>query len=46
VAALADAAWSGINLPNWREHIAPLRARADMVVEKDSEHAMFAVRGL
>lgn len=44
--ALADWAWSEINLPNWRRHIAPLRERADIVLVKDGEHRLFVERGL
>jgi type I pantothenate kinase len=44
--ALADWAWGEINLPNWREHIAPLRAGADIVLHKDAKHRLFVERGL
>ena len=32
--------WEGINLPNLREHIAPVRAYADLVVVKAADHAV------
>jgi type I pantothenate kinase len=37
---VARAVWSGINLPNLRAHIAPVRAHADLVVLKDANHAI------
>ncbi len=36
----ADAVWSGINLPNVRDHIAPTRARADVVLVKGPDHVV------
>jgi type I pantothenate kinase len=36
--AVAEGAWSGINAVNLREHIAPTRARADMILHKDADH--------
>ena len=38
--ALAHRVWTGINLPNLREHIAPVRAHADLVVVKAADHAV------
>jgi type I pantothenate kinase len=37
---LARMVWRGINLPNLRDHIAPLRALADLVVVKGPGHAV------
>ena len=37
---LAHMVWTGINLPNLREHIAPVRAYADLVVVKAADHAV------
>jgi len=36
--ALARLVWTSINLPNLREHIAPVRAYADLVVVKAADH--------
>lgn len=36
----ARSVWTGINLPNLETNIAPLRAHADLVVEKDDQHAI------
>lgn len=36
----ARSVWSRINLPNLRDHIAPLRDVADMVVRKDKAHRL------
>lgn len=38
--AIAEAAWTGINLVNFTDHIAPSRARAAVVVEKDADHTI------
>ena len=38
--AFARQVWAGVNLPNLREHIAPARLHADMVIRKSSDHAM------
>ena len=35
--------WDGINLPNLRQHIAPARAEADLVVTKAADHRLDAV---
>jgi type I pantothenate kinase len=35
---LADQVWSQVNVVNLRENIAPTRARADLILEKGSEH--------
>jgi len=37
---VAHAVWTGINLPNLREHIAPVRAHADLVVIKGPDHGI------
>jgi type I pantothenate kinase len=36
----AHQVWRGINLPNVREHVAPLREMAGIVVEKSFDHAI------
>ena len=36
----AKSVWAGINLPNLENHIQPLRAKADLVVKKDQDHAI------
>ena len=36
----ATSVWDRINLPNLRDHIAPLRETADIVVLKDADHAI------
>jgi type I pantothenate kinase len=38
--ALAHMVWTGINLPNLRQHIAPVRGHADLVVVKAADHAV------
>ncbi len=38
--AFATAVWDAINGPNLREHILPTRARAHLVLEKGSDHAV------
>lgn len=38
--AFACQVWRGINLPNIREHVVPLRDTAGIVVEKSSRHAI------
>ncbi len=35
---LAASAWSEVNLVNLREHVAPTRSRADLVLEKGADH--------
>jgi type I pantothenate kinase len=40
VADLARAVWTGVNVPNLVEHIAPTRTRADLVVHKGPDHAI------
>lgn len=40
VEALARQVWTNINLPNLREHIAPLKTQADFVITKAADHAM------
>ena len=42
--SIAESAWTGINLVNLRDHIAPTRQRADVVVVKDADHSLIAVR--
>ncbi len=42
--ALAQSVWSGINLPNLRENIAPLREVSDLVIHKRADHAIVSVR--
>jgi type I pantothenate kinase len=44
VEALARSTWSGVNLPNLREHIAPTRSLADVVVVKGPGHVIAEVR--
>jgi len=45
--ALAHAVWNGINLPNLRGHIAPVRAHADLIAIKGPDHAIVdIVQGL
>ena len=41
--AVGQAAWRSINLPNLREHIAPTRPLADLVVHLDGDHAVLRV---
>ena len=36
--ALAADIWARINVPNLRDHVAPTRARADLVLEKGVDH--------
>jgi type I pantothenate kinase len=38
--ALAKLVWGSINLPNLRQHIAPVRAYADLVVVKAADHTV------
>jgi type I pantothenate kinase len=38
--ALAHMVWTGINLPNLRQHIAPVRPEADLVVVKAADHGV------
>jgi type I pantothenate kinase len=40
----ARSVWTSINLVNLRENIAPTRSRANLVLEKDSEHLVRRVR--
>jgi type I pantothenate kinase len=40
---LAGTVWREINLPNLRDHIAPLREHADLVVTKGPDHAVTAL---
>lgn len=39
--AFARQVWRGINLPNIREHVIPLRETAGIVVEKSSGHTIY-----
>jgi type I pantothenate kinase len=43
VTGVARQVWAGINLPNLREHIAPVRDYADLVVVKGADHAILDV---
>jgi len=36
--------WAGINGPNLVDHIAPSRARADIVMERGPDHAVARVQ--
>jgi type I pantothenate kinase len=36
--------WRGVNLPNLRENILPLRDEADIVIRKDGAHRLTLVR--
>ena len=38
--AFAKTVWDGVNLPNLRDHIRPLKDHADLVVRKDRAHAV------
>jgi len=40
----ARSVWTRINLPNLRDHIAPLRDAADIVVRKDARHRLWLTR--
>jgi type I pantothenate kinase len=40
---VARMVWMGVNLPNLRQNIAPLRALADLVVRKGPDHTVTAV---
>ncbi len=42
-AETADDIWERINLANLRENILPTRARADLILRKDAEHAIETV---
>lgn len=42
--AIAESAWSGINLVNLEEHIEPSREGARVVVRKDADHSIAEVR--
>ncbi len=42
--AFAGEVWRGINLPNLRESIAPLKDKADLVVFKRADHAIIEAR--
>lgn len=43
VASIARWTWSEINEPNLRRHVAPTRARADVVVRKAADHSVVTV---
>lgn len=43
VDAFARSVWAGINLPNLRENIVPLRERSDLVVRKGSDHQILTI---
>ena len=38
--AFAKTVWDGVNLPNLRDHILPLKAHADIVVHKARDHTV------
>jgi type I pantothenate kinase len=38
LAAFADTVWESINVVNLRQHIAPSRWRADVIIEQDRDH--------
>jgi len=42
--AFARSVWAGINLPNLRDHILPVRDAADMILQKDGQHQLFLIR--
>jgi type I pantothenate kinase len=42
-AQLGARVWTSINRPNLREHIAPLRACADIIVTKGTDHGISAI---
>ena len=42
--AMGEAVWAGINGPNLVDHIAPSRARADIVMERGPDHAVARVQ--
>ena len=44
VEQLAVMVWTKVNRPNLREHIVPQRAAADIVVSKDTDHSIAAIR--
>jgi type I pantothenate kinase len=44
VSEVAHQVWARINLPNLREHIAPVRAQADLVVMKGRDHTIVEIR--
>jgi type I pantothenate kinase len=43
VEALADQVWRGVNLVNLREHIAPSRRHADLVITLGPDHRVRAI---
>jgi type I pantothenate kinase len=43
VDSFARGVWAGINLPNLRENIAPLRDTSDLVVRKGPDHLILAI---
>ena len=43
VESLARGVWAGINLPNFRENIAPLRETSDLVVRKGPDHHILTI---
>jgi type I pantothenate kinase len=42
-AVIADTVWDSVNGPNLVDHIAPSRARADVVIEKAPDHSIRAL---
>ena len=43
-AGVAKAVWDGVNGPNLREHIAPERPRARLVLDKGPDHVLRRVK--
>ena len=41
--AFARSVWNSVNLPNLREHIAPQRDHADLIVRKGSDHEIVEI---
>jgi len=44
VVAMAERVWADINLVNLRQHVAPTRPRADVVLEKDGDQRVRRIR--
>jgi type I pantothenate kinase len=42
-AAMARMVWRGVNLPNLKENLAPLRAAADLIVRKGPAHVFVSI---
>jgi type I pantothenate kinase len=41
--AFAEQIWTGINLVNLRENVAPTRGRADLILEKGGDHRVHRI---